>query len=228
MGRRKNYAKMVLSIIFLLLLTAGCGQQQFSEKSLINEASDTISDSASIIKMLEKKDAGEVVLPENVTEKDIEEYIVVTEQLEDCEAAKTEVMQEMVPDKEVHIPERIEASYEQWLAASMVVAISMYYTDFEITGIYLTGENAVENKNLSQGVFLSFVSNGSEVTVCSMPLEDERTVEGTLDIGTADLGLATFDVVEGVADSVGDYRKVEVEDLGDLISQSLLVTIYEH
>ena len=40
----------------------------------------------------------------------------------------------------VEVIEKSGASYERWLAAGMVTAVSMKYPDFEIEGIYLTGE----------------------------------------------------------------------------------------
>lgn len=124
--------------------------------------------------------------------------------------------------------EKADASYERWLAAGMVTAISMQYPDFSIEGIYLSGETELSDKFESAGAYVVFTADGEETAVQSMPLEAERTDAGTTDLYTRDLGFATFDVIDSSQIDTGSCEQIEMNDLTDLISQSLLVSLYEH
>lgn len=129
---------------------------------------------------------------------------------------------------QMEIVERADASYERWLAAGMVTAISMQYPDFSIEGIYLSGETELSDKSESKGAYVVFTANGAETAIHSVPLDAERTDAGTTDLYTRDLGFATFDTIEPSQIDTGSCEQIEMEDLNDLISQSLLVSIYEH
>lgn len=124
--------------------------------------------------------------------------------------------------------EKADASYERWLAAGMVTAVSMKYPDFEIEGIYLTGETDPAEKQQSGGTYVIFTADGTETAVQSMPLEAERTDAGTTDLYTRDLGFATFDVVDPAQVDTVSCEEVSMADIEELISQSLLVSLYEH
>lgn len=119
-----------------------------------------------------------------------------------------------------------ESSYEQWLAAGMVMAISMEYPDFELLGIYAASETPVAYHATSSGAYVHFRSGGGEILIHSAPLDAERSVSGTTDLYTAQLGFATFDQVAVGSADLGGMEKLELEALSDLISQSLLVSIY--
>ena len=56
---------------------------------------------------------------------------------ESTENQETIVVEEESPQQQPVIVEKKEASYERWLAAGMVTAMSMRYSDFQINGIYL-------------------------------------------------------------------------------------------
>lgn len=91
--------------------------------------------------------------------------------------------------------QKADASYERWLAAAMVTAISLHYPDFEINGIYLTAETELSSASQSSGAYVIFTSDGESLVIYSKPLEEERTEAGTVDLYTMDLGFATFDEV---------------------------------
>ena len=129
---------------------------------------------------------------------------------------------------QMEIVERADASYERWLAAGMVTAISMQYPDFSIEGIYLSGETELSDKSESEGAYVVFTADGAETAIHSVPLDAERTDVGTTDLYTRDLGFATFDTIEPSQIDTGSCEQIEMDDLTDLISQSLLVSLFEH
>lgn len=135
---------------------------------------------------------------------------------------------DIIDEHQVEIVEKSDASYERWLAAGIVTAVSMQYPDFEIEGIYLTGETDSADRMQSGGAYVIFTADGTETAVQSMPLEAERTDAGTTDLYTRDLGFATFDVVDPAQIDTGSCVEVSMDELEELISQSLLVSLYEH
>lgn len=130
--------------------------------------------------------------------------------------------------EDADVIESEEASYEEWLAAGVVTAISINYPDFEIKEILLASETKLADSSDSKGVFVSFVSGGETIVIRSKPLSEERTKAGTIDLHTQNLGYATFDVVDAERIKDKDYTAVDINQLGTLISQSMLVSLYEH
>lgn len=128
----------------------------------------------------------------------------------------------------VVITDKNEASYEEWLAAGMVVAVSMEYPEFELREVYLTGETDLADKQNSGGAYVVFDLDGTERAVYGFPLDEERTEEGTTDLYTMDLGFAAFEPVEVQSIDTVACRQVGMENLEKLIEQSLLVSLYEH
>lgn len=126
----------------------------------------------------------------------------------------------------VTIPQMKEASYERWLCAGMVVGLSMEYPDFTPQAIYVTGETALEDRMSSGGAVILFTSGGRELALRSVPLEEGRKTPGTMDLSTHTLGFATFDVVTADSVNTAGMEKVALEDLTELIEQSLLVSLY--
>ncbi len=127
----------------------------------------------------------------------------------------------------MQLVEREDASYEEWLAAGMVLGISMQYTDFTVDGIYLTGETALADGQSSQGAYVLFTAEGEARAIVSTPLEAERTDAGTRDLYTRDLGFATFDEIDPASVDTASCRQVTMEDLETVISQTILPTVYE-
>ena len=121
-----------------------------------------------------------------------------------------------------------DACYEEWLAASMVTAISLTYPDFEPQEILAASETGMSKMEQSEGVYIKFTSNGETIVVHSKPIEKERTKKGTVDLHEEKLGYATFDVVSD--DKLDDegLTAIDMDSLSELITESLLVSIYEH
>ena len=128
------------------------------------------------------------------------------------------------------IIERVDASYEEWLAGAMVIGISLEHMDllqnedFDITGIYLTGTNELDDHMESDGAYVEFISGGKTYIIHSAPLESERKDQaGSVDLYSDELGYSTFDLV---TEAFG--TKISAEDLSDVISQSILISICKH
>ena len=244
---KRKYKSVKISLMFALLMLGvwGCNNAP-GEEWTVRENTEAVDET--VKEMIEQAESAQGEDPvETDVEEAAEEKGVNTdagtesadtwdsntpenaeERPETNEVIERENLEEVKPDNREEIPEKREASYEQWLAAGMIMATSMYYGEVEITEIHITGETDLEDKFDSQGVLISFIENGSESVIWSKPLEEERQEQGTLDIYTADLGFATFDTVEKMPANLDNYKKMEISDFSELISQSLLVSIYEH
>ena len=132
----------------------------------------------------------------------------------------------VVPQPTVVIVQQADAEYEKWLAATMVMCVSMEYPDFELEAIYAASATALENKFDSQGAYIVFTTGGSRICIHSKALEAERTAPGTKDISSETIGYATFDRLDPGSVDFSSFEKIELEDLSDLFAQSLLVSIY--
>ena len=121
-----------------------------------------------------------------------------------------------------------DRTYEEWLAASMVTGLSMLYPDAQITGIYAASESGMDDEGNSEGVYISFLLHESPCAVRSFPLTAEREEAGTTDIYTSELGFAAFDGIDPAQVPVQQCRKIGVEDIGGLIAQTQLVSVYIH
>lgn len=126
----------------------------------------------------------------------------------------------------VTIPQQKEAPYEQWLAAGMIIGLSMEYPDFELQGIYLTGETPLEDRMNSDGVYILFTSGGSNMAIHGSPLEEGRKTPGTMDLSTQTIGFAAFDTVDAASVNTAAMTAVEIGELDELIAQSMLVSLY--
>ena len=79
--------------------------------------------------------------------------------LSGAEEGQNKLPVEVTDEKgKAEIIEKQDASYERWLAAGMVTAVSMQYPDFEIQHIYLASEHDISppvgSEPLSSAVFL--------------------------------------------------------------------------
>lgn len=121
-----------------------------------------------------------------------------------------------------------EAVYEEWLAASVVTAISLSYPDFELQEIMTATKTGMSEMDQSEGVYVKFKSGGEAIVIHSKPIENERTEKGTMDLHEEKLGFATFDVVKEDALKDDGLIVIDMNSLSELISESLLVSLYEH
>lgn len=128
----------------------------------------------------------------------------------------------------VEIVEKKEATYEQWLAAAMVVAVSLEGEPFNVKHIYLCSENTLDNKQNSDGVYLIYEKEKNMICLHSSPLKEECKEKGMKNLYTQDLGFATFNNVDINTQDFSNYEEIVLEDLEELISQSMLVSIYEN
>lgn len=118
--------------------------------------------------------------------------------------------------------------YERWLSAAAIISLTMQEEGFEVQGTYYHSTNSVKNKAQSEGVYLFYTIEGEMYCRYVKPLEAERTEPGTMDLSTKALGFATYDLVDATMVDVTGWTKETVEDLTELIKQSMLVSIYEH
>ena len=132
----------------------------------------------------------------------------------------------VVPQPTVNIVQQADAEYEKWLAATMVMCVSMEYPDFELEAIYAASATALDNKFDSQGAYIVFTAGGNRICIHSNALEAERTAPGTKDISSETIGYATFDRLDPNSVDFSSFEKIDLEDLTDLFAQSLLVSIY--
>lgn len=143
-------------------------------------------------------------------------------------SAEPEQNQQTIPQPTVVIVQRAEAEYEKWLAAAQIVCLSMEYPDFQLEGVYAASATSMEDKFSSDGAYIIFTSGGNRIAIHSKALDSERTIAGTIDISTEAIGYATFDKVDASSIDVSAMEELALEDLSELISQSLLVSIYTH
>lgn len=137
-----------------------------------------------------------------------------------------EPSQPTATEKPTDLPQRAEAEYEEWLAAAMIISVSMEYPDFELNGIYTPSATSLSEKSDSEGVYLEFTSGGETMIVHSAALSGERTESGTSDISTELLGFASFDVLQAGSVNTAEMNQIPLNDLEELINQSLLVSIH--
>lgn len=126
----------------------------------------------------------------------------------------------------VTVPTAESADTERWLAAAAVVAVSMEYPDFELESIYLASATGLDDRLESKGVYITFKSGGESLCIHSVPIVAERTAAGTRDISSETVGFATFDCVSPSSVGISSMTEAELDDLGELISLSLLVSVY--
>lgn len=141
---------------------------------------------------------------------------------------ETQVPSTAVTQPPIEIVERKDAEYEKWLAAAMMVCVSMDYPDFELEGIYAASASSLADKMESEGAYIIFTSGGVRMAIHSAALEAERTGAGTKDISTEAIGFASFDLVDPAAVDTANLQELDLEELSELIAQSILVSIYEH
>ena len=102
----------------------------------------------------------------------------------------------------------------------------MEYPDFQLEGVYAASATALEDKFASDGAYILFSSGGTRMAIHSSALEGERTAPGTMDISTEIIGYATFDQTDPASLNLSSMEQLALEDLSELISQSLLISIY--
>lgn len=166
------------------------------------------------------------VMPETTAPDETVSRTEPSEDPEETEEPTQETHVEIVPPPTVVIVQRAEAEYEKWLSAAMIVCVSMEYPDFELEGVYAASATALEDKFSSDGAYILFSAGGERIAIHSKALEGERTEPGTMDISTEVIGFATFDRVDPASVDLKSMEELALDDLSELIAQSLLISIY--
>ena len=166
---------------------------------------------------------------ESKQESQISSEVVETEKSETVEKV-VEVEKESVPTVpyENEVVQQVTVEYEKWLASALVLGVSVEYPDFELVDICTETCKELTDSHSSKGVYILFKSDGTDMAVYGVPLEQERTASGTIDIGTMNMGLATFDVVDINQISKAECISYTMEDLEDTISQTMQLSLYYH
>lgn len=154
---------------------------------------------------------------EKQKKENVAQSLIISE--EQGDSSEVELVKEEEPNK-IEVKKKEDATDSEWLAAGMVIAISLQYPEFEIEEIYISAKDEKE-------AYVIFDSSGEKVIIHSKALNEEREDSGTRDIYTEELGFATFDEIPESNMNVENMTKIVLEDLQSLISQSLLVSVYE-
>ena len=122
--------------------------------------------------------------------------------------------------------DRIDGTYEQWLAAASVqVTTMLMYPECEIQGVYALSETSFEKKMESKGVVIHILNEGREIWILSTPLAQERDTAATRDLKASGIGYNTYDEVD--ASVASGAVQLSLESLEPYIEQTLLPSIYE-
>ncbi len=128
----------------------------------------------------------------------------------------------------VEVVQRMDSSYEKFLAAGVLLGLSMQYPDFQLEELCFKEEHDFEDKMESGGVYAFFQSGGESLCIHAKPLAETRTEKGTCDLQETTLGYATFDLVNVRVSDLTGYISVMDEDLTEQINQLYLLTIMEN
>lgn len=158
-----------------------------------------------------------------------EENTFVSSDEEYIEQEKPEVDEIVTkPDSNVVEVEKEIATFEQWLASAMLIALTLYEEDVQVEKILCNSECTIEDKFESAGVYIFYKTNGEDACIYANALEEERDFEGKVDLHTSELGFTSFDKVEINQNELNEWNEIEMDMLDSLIEQSLLVSIYEN
>ncbi len=132
----------------------------------------------------------------------------------------------VVDTKPVVPQDRIEGTYEQWLAAASVQATTVFtYPGCEVMAVYALSETPFENKMESKGIVLHIKDGDMNIWIKSEPLEMERTETGTRDLKAAGIGYNTYEEVD--SSTISAMTQLSMESLAPYIEQTMLPSIYE-
>ena len=121
--------------------------------------------------------------------------------------------------------DRVEGTYEQWLAAASVqVTTMLMYPDCQVKGVYALSETDFDKKMDSKGVAIQIINAGSELWILSTPLEEERSLANTMDLKAAGIGFNTYDEVD--PKELPELTALDMAALQPYIDQTMLPSIY--
>lgn len=141
--------------------------------------------------------------------------------------ATTEPVETEPPAVLVTLPE-LEGTYEQWLAAAMYYLSFMEYPEYTLTGLYTGSATSTANRMDSQGVYMLLSDGENELLICSKPLADKRSEVGATDLHTAQLGFATFDVVDPATVDLAGMNLLDPNELIEMMNYTVLPALYSN
>ena len=229
---------IILAVVLVILLFGHkesasnvnlAGNEKNSGESVIRETdSNETSTSAENIKETQTI-SKTTVSSEIKKESQVTSEVIGSEESKSTESVSA-TEKESVPDvtQESEVVQQVTVEYEKWLAAAMVVGVSIEYPDFELVDICTETCKELTDSQSSKGVYILFKSSGTEMAVYGVPLEQERTTSGTIDISTMNMGFATFDMVDVNQIPKVGFISYTMEDLEDTISQTMQLSLYYH
>ena len=118
-------------------------------------------------------------------------------------------------------------SYEEYLSALSLFALSMEYPDFQLQDIYAASSVTMANKANSQGIYVFFDSMGESLCARVTPIAAERSESGTLDLFANELGYAAFEIQSEQPD-INSLILLEPGVYGQLLPVLSGISLYNH
>ena len=121
--------------------------------------------------------------------------------------------------------DRVEGTYEQWLAAASIqVTTMLMYPECQVQAVYALSETAFEKKMDSKGVVIHISDGERNIWILSTPLEKERSEAGTNNLKASGIGFNTYDEVD--PKNLPELTPLDIAALQPYIDQTLLPSIY--
>lgn len=121
--------------------------------------------------------------------------------------------------------DRVEGSYEQWLAAASIqVTTLLMYPDCQVQAVYALSETPFEKKMESQGVAIHITDGDHSIWILSKPLEKERSEPGTNDLKASGIGYNTYDIIDPAG--LPAMTQLDMAALQPYIDQTMLPSVY--
>ena len=131
------------------------------------------------------------------------------------------------PQNDVQTPDD-RGSYEEYLSALTLFALSMDYPDFQLQGIYAASSVSLAQKTSSKGIYVFFDSMGESLCAHITHIEAERISEsGTTDLFANELGFSSFELMSELPDT-NSLTLLDSKVYGALLSELTGISIFSH
>ena len=131
------------------------------------------------------------------------------------------------PQNDVQTPDD-RGSYEEYLSALTLFALSMDYPDFQLQGIYAASSVSLAQKTSSKGIYVFFDSMGESLCAHVNHIEAERTAESaTTDLFANELGFASFELMSELPDT-NSLTLLDSKVYSALLSELTGISIFSH
>lgn len=132
------------------------------------------------------------------------------------------------PAGHAEIVNQLDCSYEEYLAAAGLSALTVQYEGFEPKKILCDSKHSINDAAQSKGVYLIYNGVDGEQCLHLYYLEKERTEAGTMDLYSQSVGYAAMDEASIEEAEKAGFTETTVDALEPVIKQLLLTTILEH